>query len=331
MEILVDKVAHLLVYELKMRMIFDTFAKTAKEEGYLLVSNVFKEISNLNQQYSRWILNLYRDLNKKPTQNTKVIIDFGIFNSIGTTLENLILSIKQLEYEWKILYSEIEFESKEKKLRQLSLKLDSIIEIKKKNYYRLKTILNFLEKNILIKGNDLIVWICRACNFEISIDNLPDEYICPSCGHLKSYFEKENLNSIYLNNSELNIWKCIECGEEITLDILPNNWKCGKCGKSKEYFQKISKSSRASELLDIETTKVIWECMECGEEAKLESLPNNWKCPKCGKSKEYFKRKSVISKKKRVKKKKAIWICEKCGNNVEIDISSNLKCPFCGD
>ncbi|MBY9006636.1 MAG: hypothetical protein KGD63_07745 [Candidatus Lokiarchaeota archaeon] len=330
MEFIVSKLAHLFLYESKMRSIFEIFAEKANEEGYLLTSNVFKEISNLKRQYFRWIFNLFKDVNEISILNTKAIVDYEIFNKIGTTSENLAIAIKQLEYEWHELYFRINEELKEKNFDQLSLKLDAILEIKKKNFYRLKTIFNLLEQDILTNGKDLIVWICKGCNFEVAIDNLPKDYKCPSCGHLKSYFEKQNLSLLYLDNSEINIWKCIECGEEVILNILPNNWKCPKCERTREYFQKKTKDIYSNFLIDFNKEKIVWECMECGEEVMSDILPNNWKCTKCGRSRNYFKRKSIIHKRIDLKKKeKAQWVCEKCGHYVEISLSDNWKCPLC--
>lgn len=34
------------------------------------------------------------------------------------------------------------------------------------------------------------VWKCEICGYEVEIENLPDDYVCPICGRDKSYFKK---------------------------------------------------------------------------------------------------------------------------------------------
>lgn len=32
-------------------------------------------------------------------------------------------------------------------------------------------------------------WVCTVCGFEIEVDELPDDYVCPVCGVGKDMFE----------------------------------------------------------------------------------------------------------------------------------------------
>ena len=34
------------------------------------------------------------------------------------------------------------------------------------------------------------VWKCKVCGYEVEMDELPDDFVCPICGKDKSYFEK---------------------------------------------------------------------------------------------------------------------------------------------
>lgn len=34
------------------------------------------------------------------------------------------------------------------------------------------------------------VWVCKICGYEVEVEELPDDYICPLCKHDKSVFEK---------------------------------------------------------------------------------------------------------------------------------------------
>ena len=72
--------------------------------------------------------------------------------------------------------------------------------------------------------------------------------------------------------------------------------------------------------------------MNCGEEISMLKISEDWKCMNCGRTKEYFKRKTIIPKKaelKLVKRENAIWICTKCGHSEEINLPEDWKCPIC--
>lgn len=34
------------------------------------------------------------------------------------------------------------------------------------------------------------IWKCKVCGYEVEMDELPDDFVCPICGKDKSYFEK---------------------------------------------------------------------------------------------------------------------------------------------
>lgn len=40
------------------------------------------------------------------------------------------------------------------------------------------------------KKEKKIVWRCKKCGYEVEIDELPDDYICPICGATKKDFER---------------------------------------------------------------------------------------------------------------------------------------------
>ncbi len=324
-----DKLTNLFIYESQMRSLYEIFAKKAQKEGFLLISNLFNNISILKKQYIKWIFHLLHNTKEDVQIDTNNSVDFKVIIDFGTTLENLATVVKQQDYECRELYPEVINTIKEDGITKILSKLKTIVEIKKKKYHRLASIQNIFELNILMKGNDLIIWICQGCGFEIAEDNLPDDFICPLCGHLKSYFEKQNLN---IFNNHDNIWKCMECGEELMIDQIPDSWICDKCGSSKDYFKKKPAKEILSSFISDKKENIIWQCMECGEEVLMDNIPDSWNCIKCGRSKVYFKRKGVSYNKIGLELKnqeKAVWICKNCGHTVEFNLHNNWKCPLC--
>ena len=141
---------------------------------------------------------------------------------------------------------------------------------------------------------------------------------------------KENAIS---ERSKISFWKCMSCGFEVAMDELPNDFNCPICSHTKSYFQKKTLHLVQDELSYQKKEMSGWVCMECGYEVVLEELPDDWKCVSCGRSKAYFKRKSIKSQEYVIyssEPEKALWVCLECGNKEEIDMPVGWKCPKCG-
>ena len=71
------------------------------------------------------------------------------------------------------------------------------------------------------------------CGYEISMNELPNNFRCPVCRKTKSYFRRKTSrpkNQIFsLKESEKAIWTCLACGNEEQIDM-PQMWKCPLCG-----------------------------------------------------------------------------------------------------
>ena len=131
----------------------------------------------------------------------------------------------------------------------------------------------------------IIFWKCLACGYEVGIDELPNDFNCPSCGHMGSYFQRKSIQLVpdekSLTQKEISGWVCMECGYEVPLDELPEDWKCGSCGRSKAYFKRKVFKTKDYEIQSIPSEKAHWICLECGNEEEID-MPIGWKCSKCG-------------------------------------------------
>ncbi len=90
------------------------------------------------------------------------------------------------------------------------------------------------------------IWRCEVCGFEIEADELPDDYVCPLCGHGKDAFvkvvpdkpaetPKQQAEMIPSANS-LKKYRCDTCGFEIETDNLPDDYICPVCGRPRSAF-----------------------------------------------------------------------------------------------
>ncbi|MFX0021397.1 MAG: ferritin family protein [Candidatus Hermodarchaeota archaeon] len=149
---------------------------------------------------------------------------------------------------------------------------------------------------------------------------------------LKMFFNLITSNS-YSNKTNITFWKCLACGYEVATDDLANDFSCPSCGHFKSYFQRKSLQLVADKKLIMQKEISGWVCMECGYEVPLEELPEDWKCGSCGRSKEYFKRKTLKPKDYEIQSipsEKAHWVCLECGNEEEIDLPAGWVCSKCG-
>lgn len=149
---------------------------------------------------------------------------------------------------------------------------------------------------------------------------------------LKMFLNLIKSNS-FSKKKSITFWKCLACGYEIARDELPDDFKCPSCGHFQSYFQRKSLNLILDESA-IKKKKIAgWVCMECGYEVNLEELPEDWKCASCGRSKAYFKRKTIKHEKYKIEsrpREKVHWVCLECGNEEEIELPAGWKCSKCG-
>ena len=90
------------------------------------------------------------------------------------------------------------------------------------------------------------IWRCEVCGFEIEADELPDDYVCPLCGHGKDAFVKvvadkpaetpKQQAEIIPSANSLKKYRCDTCGFEIETDNLPDDYICPVCGRPRSAF-----------------------------------------------------------------------------------------------
>ncbi|MFX1599672.1 MAG: ferritin family protein [Promethearchaeota archaeon] len=137
----------------------------------------------------------------------------------------------------------------------------------------------------------------------------------------------------YFEKNKITFWKCLACGYEVATDELPNDFNCPSCGHFKSYFQRKSLIFVLDEKSIKQKQVLGWVCMECGYEVALDELPDDWKCGSCGRSKAYFKRKTLKTKDYEIlsiPSEKAYWVCLECGNEEEVELPAGWKCSKCG-
>lgn len=276
------------IRESQTRTRYEIYAEVARKENYLLISRTFNDLATQKKERAIWLYKLLRQL-KKDEILEDLVVDIKISSTYGTTIENLEASINEQNEIWENLYPNFANTAKMEGYVEISNKFKEFAQTERNLSQRLKMFLNLITSNSFSEKSTITFWKCLACGYEVAIDELNDNFNCPSCGHFKSYFQRKSLNLIVdeklIKKKESSGWVCMECGYEVNLEELPDDWECASCGRSKAYFKRKTLKSKNYEIESIPREKAHWVCLECGNEEEIE-LPAGWKCSKCGFPKE---------------------------------------------
>jgi len=265
---------------------YELYSEIAKKEKFILVSKTFKEFAIQEKERANWFYQMIQQL-KKEELIENITVEITNPTTYGTTIENLESTIKGEDEEWQDLYPSFTNTAEIEGYKEIAKRLKKFSQSKRNHSQRLKMLLNLTVENAFSEKNKISFWKCMSCGFEIAIDELSNDFSCPTCGHIKSYFQKKTLqlmrNEISHQQKEVSGWACMECGYEVALEELPEDWKCMSCGRSKAYFKRKTIKPTDS-VVNAQIEKAHWVCLECGNEEEIE-MPVGWKCPKCGSSK----------------------------------------------
>ncbi len=268
--------------ETQTRTRYEIYSEVAKKENFILISRTFNELANQKKEHANWLYQMLQQL-KKEEIFEHISVEIKNPTAYGTTDENLKASIKEEDEGWQKVYPSFTNIAKIEGYKEISKRLGEISLAIRNHSQRLKMFLTLLEGNT--EKTKISFWKCMSCGFEVAIDELPNDFKCPTCGHIKSYFQKKTLqlieNEISHQKKEIPGWVCMECGYEVPLKELPDNWNCASCGRSKAYFKRKTLKPKDVLIKSLVTEKANWICLECGHEEEIE-MPIGWKCPTCG-------------------------------------------------
>ncbi|MFW9828280.1 MAG: ferritin family protein [Candidatus Thorarchaeota archaeon] len=272
------------IRESQNRTRYELYADVARKEKNLLISRTFKEFADQNKEHAIVFYKLLRKL-KKDEVFEDLLVEIKSPSTYGTTIENLNSSINEKDEIWEILYPNFADIAKKEGYIEIANKFKEYAQAERNSSQRLKMFLNLIRSNSFTEKNTITFWKCLACGYEVAVDELKNDFECPSCGHLKSYFQRKilhlSLDKKTIGQKEITGWVCMECGYEVGLEELPDDWKCSSCGRSKAYFKRKALKHKEYKIESISSEKARWVCLECGNEEEID-LPIGWKCSKCG-------------------------------------------------
>jgi rubrerythrin len=121
----------------------------------------------------------------------KVLPDAMFPTTYGNTVENLKSAIAGEDLEWQTLYPDIADTAEKEGYPEIAARVRAIMKAEKHHSERYGKLLKLVGDDAFFKRGKKIVWICMECGYEVEMDSLPDDLICPSCDHPRAHFRKK--------------------------------------------------------------------------------------------------------------------------------------------
>ena len=171
---------------------YSFFSKIAKKEGFVLVSEVFLETANQEQEHAAQFYKHLQEFKKEePFDEMKVLPDAEFPTTHGTTVENLKSAIAGEDLEWQTLYPDIAKTAEKEGYSNIAKRVQAIMRAEKHHSERYGKLLKLVGDDAFFKRGEKVVFVCMQCGYEVEMDKLPDSWECPSCGHSRAYFRKK--------------------------------------------------------------------------------------------------------------------------------------------
>lgn len=164
-------------------MRYTYYAKEAKKEGYVQISNIFLETAENEKAHAK---RFFRFLGEKEDSVliTKAAYPIGLSTK---TVENLMIAANGEKEENSVLYPNFQKIALEEGFEDVAKAFEEIIEVEhihEERYRKLRQ--NILDKKVFARDKE-VVWKCLNCGYHHLGKEAPE--ICPSCLHKQEYFE----------------------------------------------------------------------------------------------------------------------------------------------
>ena len=156
------------------------FASVAKNEGYVLISEIFTETANQEKEHAK---RLFKFL-EGGTAEITATFPAGI---IGDTAANLEASAKGENEEWTDMYPSFAATAREEGFPEIANVCRSIAVAEKMHEARYLKLLENLENGTVFKKDEAVMWKCNNCGFIYEGTEAPER--CPACDHPQAHFE----------------------------------------------------------------------------------------------------------------------------------------------
>lgn len=159
------------------------YAKVAKEEGYVQISNVFIETAENERVHGKRFFSFLTDEYK----GEEIMIHAGYPAGLGTTKDNLKYAAEGEHDEWEHLYPAFADEAETEGFKEVATCFRMVAKAETNHETRFLKLLENIEKNRVFQREAEVGWKCEHCGYIHYGKSAPEK--CPSCLHPKAYFE----------------------------------------------------------------------------------------------------------------------------------------------
>ena len=178
------------VGESQARNRYTFFSSIAKKEGYILISRIFQETANQEKEHG---LNYYKMLQqfKKEEKFDDFNVNESYPTTYGDTIENLQSSVNGETMEYTKLYPDLADTAEKEGYPEIAKRTRAIARAEQHHAERYDKLLKIVGDDIFFKRGKKVVWVCLECGYEIELEEIPKDFVCPSCSHPRAYFAKK--------------------------------------------------------------------------------------------------------------------------------------------
>lgn len=156
------------------------YAKKAKKEGYVQISNIFAETAD---QESAHASRLFKFL-KGGEVEVQAAFPAGV---TATTAENLRAGAAGENYEWTDMYPSFAATAREEGFDTIANVFEAIAVAEKQHEKRYLDLAANIDGGKVFKRNETVVWRCLNCGYLHEGPEAPEN--CLACAHPQAHFE----------------------------------------------------------------------------------------------------------------------------------------------
>ena len=150
------------------------YASTAKQGGYVQISNIFAETAGNESEHAKLWFKYLHD------------------GAVPDTLDNLRDAAAGENYEWTTMYDEFAKTAEEEGFAEIAAKFRGVGAVEKAHEERYNKLVERIESGEVFEREGVKVWKCLNCGHLHVGAEAPE--VCPVCNHPKAYFEEQVVN-----------------------------------------------------------------------------------------------------------------------------------------
>lgn len=164
---------------------YDFFAKVAKKEGYVQISEIFTETAKNEREHAK---RMFKWLEGGMVEITAAYPT----GPIATTAQNLKEAAAGEHEEWAVDYPHFADVADQEGFPEIAKMYRAICVAEQAHEERYRTLLTNVEVDKVFKKDEPVVWMCTKCGYIHTGEEAPET--CPACGHPQAYYELQPKN-----------------------------------------------------------------------------------------------------------------------------------------